>query len=329
MTTTRRAFLGRAATASLGAVGLAASAPVLADDSGPLPIIDTHQHLWEMGRLWPPWLESASAVLKRRYTTAEYLEATEGLHVVQAVYMEIDLPPARHVEEAEALIALCRGGTTTTRAAVIGGRLASVDFADYLARFRQAPEVKGVRRVLHSSETPPGFCLRPEFERGVRALGEAGLRFDLCLRPGELDDGVKLVDHCPGTRFILDHCGNADPLAFRKPADGSRPSHDPDAWKRSIDALARRSNVVCKISGVYARTTEKEAAEVLAPVVNHCLDHFGPDRVVFGGDWPVCLLGGSYRGWVEALRQIVSNRPRVDQRKLWHDNAITHYGLHV
>jgi L-fuconolactonase len=331
MGTTRREVLRRGAGALVAAVPGTWSAgafPLVPDDTGPLPIVDTHQHMWDLARLCPPWIQSATGILHRTYMTGEYLEATKGLNVVQAVYMEVDDAPEQHVEEATSIVALCRAGKAPTRSAVIGGRPASEGFGDYLARFRQMPEVKGVRQVLHASETPSGFCLRPEFVRGVRRLGAAGLRYDLCLRPAELGDGVKLVDLCPDTRFIVDHCGNADPKAFLE-TGAAAPSHDPEAWKRAMAALAGRANVVCKISGIIASAPQVGTVDSLVPIVNHCLDSFGPDRVMFGGDWPVCLMGSSYRGWVEALRTIVSGRPRADQRKLWRDNAVRFYGLSV
>ena len=86
--------------------------------------------------------------------------------------------------------------------------------------------------------------------------------------------------------------------------------------------LAKQPHVTCKISGVVAKAPQPQwTADDLAPVVNHCLDAFGPDRVVFGGDWPVCRLGGELAAWVAALRQIVQSRPEVQQRQLLHDNA--------
>ena len=94
-----------------------------------------------------------------------------------------------------------------------------------------------------------------------------------------------------------------------------------------MEQFAKQKNVICKISGIVAGVPEKWSAEDLSPIVNHCLDVFGPDRVVFGGDWPVCLRGASYRQWVLALREIVASRPLADQRKLWHDNAVRFYGL--
>ncbi len=97
---------------------------------------------------------------------------------------------------------------------------------------------------------------------------------------------------------------------------------------KDIAALASCDNVICKISGVIASAPQGiSPAESLAPIVNHCLDEFGPDRVVFGGDWPVCLLGGTFREWVTALRTIISQRPQADQEKLWSGNARRHYSL--
>jgi predicted TIM-barrel fold metal-dependent hydrolase len=94
-----------------------------------------------------------------------------------------------------------------------------------------------------------------------------------------------------------------------------------------MQALANRPNVICKISGIIARVTPGWSAATLAPTVNHCLDVFGPDRVVFGGDWPVCTLGASYREWATALREIIAERSERDQRKLLHDNAEQFYQL--
>ena len=330
MTLSRRQFVGQVAagvaapallsgTAALGSAG---------EPAAPLPIVDTHQHLWDLDKVYPPWLKGAPDTLHRRYTTAEYLEATRGLNLVKAVYMEVDVDPSQHVNEAEHVIGLCRSGQHPTVAAVIGGRPAAEGFADYVRRWKDSPYVKGVRQVLHGG-TPAGFCVQPDFVRGIRRLGEAGLSFDLCLRPGDLGDGVKLAELCPDTRFVLDHCGNADPKAFRKPAGDARPSHDAAAWRRNIELLAKRPNVICKISGIVASVPKPWSAADLAPIVNHCLDSFGPDRVVFGGDWPVCLRGASYREWVVALREIVAERPVADQRRLWHDNAVKFYGLGV
>ena len=324
----RRDFLQATGSAAFAA---ASSSCALLDSSMPdALIIDTHQHLWDRRQLKLPWLDDAPEILRHNYTTKEYAAAFAGYNV-KSVYMEVDVAPADHVKEADTIVAQCRSGHTSTIAATIGGRPASADFETYVKRYAGNGIVKGLRQVLHSDSLPKGFCLQPAFVRGVRTLGRHGLNFELTMRPMELMDGVKLTVECPETHFVLDHCGNGDPKTFNpKLGPGLKRNGTADGWKRGIDALAQRPNVICKISGIVASVPPGHwDAEDLAPVVNHCLDAFGPHRVVFGGDWPVCLLGSPVRGWVEALKQIIATRPAADQRRLWSGNAIRHYRLAV
>ncbi len=295
---------------------LAMTAAGTAKDEDALPIVDTHQHLWDLGKFRLPWVQKGSS-LARNYLMSDYLDAARGLNVVKTVYMEVDVDPAQQDAEAEYVIGLCKAGDNPMAAAVISGRPASDGFAKYIRRYKDSPHIKGVRRALHGGDTPRGACLEKPFVAGVRLLGELGMSFDLCMRPEELPDAAKLVDACPGTRFVLDHCGNARVQA----KDRSR-------WEKDIAAVAERKNVVGKVSGIVAGARPKEwKADDLAPIVKHTLAVFGPDRVMFGGDWPVCTLAATLRQWVEALREIVRDRPRAEQKKLFHDNAVSFYGL--
>jgi predicted TIM-barrel fold metal-dependent hydrolase len=317
-TTNRRQFLGRAlggvAAVAAGAA-LAEAAPVpQAQDK--LPIVDTHLHLWDLQRFTLPWIQKGSP-LARSYVMKDWLTATAGLNVVKAVYMEVDVDPKQQVAEAEYVTAICRDGKTPMAAAVISGRPAAADFETYLNRFKGNAHIKGLRQVLHTPATPAGFCLGEAFVKGVRLLGARGLSFDLCMRPTDLRDALKLTEACPDTRFILDHCGNGPVFA-----------KDRGQWQKDMAALAQRRNVVCKVSGIVAQCQPgKWTAKDLAPVVNHTLDVFGPERVMFAGDWPVCTLGATYRQWVDALKEIVRQRPAAQQRRLFHDNAAAYYGL--
>jgi L-fuconolactonase len=203
-------------------------------------------------------------------------------------------------------------------AAVISGRPNSSGFAAYLDRFKDDKPIKGIRQVLHAATTPAGYCLEPDFIKGIRELGKRGLSFDLCMRSPELPDAAKLIEACPETRFILDHCGNEDVRA-----------KDHSTWKKNLEAIAAKGpRVVCKVSGIVASAKGAPwTADDLAPIVNHVLDSFGPDRVMFGGDWPVCTLAATYKQWVEALKSIVQARPEAEPKKLFHDNAVRVYGL--
>jgi predicted TIM-barrel fold metal-dependent hydrolase len=231
--------------------------------------------------------------------------------------MEVDVDPNQQTAEGDHVLALCRRADNPMTAAVLSGRPGADDFGKYLDHFKDVSALKGIRRVLHVDETPSGVCLEKSFVAGVRLLGERGLRFDLCMRARDLPDAAKLIDLCPDTRFILDHCGNADVQA-----------KDRSQWQKGIAQVAKRKNVVCKVSGIVA-SAKKGAwgADDLAPIVNHTLEVFGPDRVMFGGDWPVCTLAASYAEWVGALRQIVADRSAAEVLKLFHDNAAGFYEL--
>jgi len=295
-----------------------------------VPIIDCHQHLWDLSKLKLPWIKHGT-LLGRSYVMADYREAIAGTGIQNSIYMEVDVEESQQQAEIDYVTAICQSGSAPTIAAVVSGRPATAGFAAYVARLQRNPFVKGIRQVLHGGSTPAGYCLEERFVEGVRLLGKAELRFDLCLRPKELADGAKLAARCPETRFIVDHCGNADPEAFFRPGDSrlaeAKVDHTPDQWRRDMEKLAAQSNVICKISGIVARVPKEWSADDLAPIVNHCLDTFGPRRVVFGSDWPVCLSGAPLRDWVAALKQIIASRTAAEQRQLLSDNAVQFYGL--
>jgi L-fuconolactonase len=288
-----------------------------------IPIVDTHQHMWDLSKFKLRWL---SPPLDRSFTLKDYLEATQGLNVVKAVYMEVAVPPEQRLQEAEYVIALCQGPGSITRAAVIAGSPADEGFERYIGRFKGSPYIKGVRGSFSSAKQMND----KQVVRNLHLLGDLGMRFDLNVSPPSLAEAARLVDQCPDTRFVLDHCGNADPVAFF-PAGRVAPrppQHSPEQWKRDIGRLGAKANIICKISGIVSRVPGKPlAAEDLAPIINHCFDAFGPDRVVFAGDWPVCLRGTSLRGWVDLLKEVVAPLSAGDQRKLFHDNAMKFYEL--
>ncbi len=299
MSTDRRLFLRRTLAISAAAAWCAAGGPPLRasvgtrfsepadaiadrEADGMPPIIDTHVHLWDLSRFRLPWLESSNP-LARSFLVDDYRKAAEGLGVVRTVYMEVDVDPTQHVAEAESILDLCRRRVGLLGGAVIGGRPAAAEFRGYLDRFRNAPEVKGLRQVLHGAGTPSGYCLDPRFQQGVRLLGERGLSFDLCMRPGELRDADRLVAACPDTLFILDHCGNPnvrdpDRTAWRPTSRGwpsgrtssarSRAlslrrlpaSGRPGTWRRSSRTSSRRSARPGRLRGRLARVYESRHA---------------------------------------------------------------------
>lgn len=337
MSVNRRQFLSQSsatATASLAAAAFfpAARASAQPAVNSEIDTIDCHQHLWDLTKFTLPWIKPGT-LLGKSYVMADYLAATDGSGIKNSVYMEVDVEPSQQQAEANHLTEICKSKTAPTIAAVVSGRPASDAFAAYVAQFRDSPYIKGIRQVLHGGGTPAGYCLQDNFVRGIQLLGDLNLSFDLCLRPTELADGAALAEKCPSTRFILDHCGNADPESFLRPGDpriaSANINHTADEWRRGLDRVAAAKNTICKISGIIARVPKQWTADDLAPIINHCLDAFGPNRVIFGSDWPVCLGGAPLRDWVTALKQIIAPRPAAEQRLLLRDNAVSFYRLVV
>lgn len=294
-----------------------------------IPIVDTHQHLWDLDLLSLPWLQEAPQLAKH-HRIDDYLRAAAGHGVAQAVYMEVDVAPADRARERDLISELCRRPGVPTAAAVFGATPGGADFAATARALEENPCARGARLVLQSAGRPRGFCLQEQFVADVRALGASGLLFDVCIRPAELSDAAELARRCADMTLILDHCGNADPGIVA--GNGGNPGdptygHGREQWLDDVQTLGAIPNVVCKISGVVARAAPGWSAADLAPAVNHCIDCFGEDRIVFGSDWPVCTFAASLGEWITALREIVKGRSPRLQHKLLHENAERIYRL--
>ena len=240
-TINRRRFvcLGTQAALGVGAAGMFSRAALTAEQpSAPatkpdFPIVDTHQHLWDMSKVRQSWL-TPGGPLTRNFVMKDYLEAAAGLNIVRAVYMEVDVDADSQLAEAEYVLDICRRGGSPTVAAVIGGCPGEDSFKAYIARFKGSPFIKGVRQIPRAVGGQSPYRQK-RFIESIRLLGEWAMRFDLCPPPAGLPDAIQLVDHCPGTQFILDHCGNADPKWYRARTKTKPPTLQPPGG-------ARRSN---------------------------------------------------------------------------------------
>ena len=322
-TVSRRDFLqAAAATASVAAITVTGSSLAVAQEKSmpELPIIDTHQHLWDLSRFQLAWHKGADTKpLQRSFVMSDYLAATKGLNVVKTVYMEVDVEPHQQLDEAAYVTDLCQRKDNPMAAAVVSGRPGQPGFDSYIRKLADNPYIKGIRQVLHGDSNPAGYCLSESFVKSIQLLGDLGKSFDLCVRPGEVVDAAKLVKQCPQTRFILDHCGN---MSVTSNDDVLRAK-----WKLGMKQLAELPNVICKVSGIVVTANPDWKPEDLAPNINDTLNTFGEDRVIFAGDWPVCTLRASFAQWVNALKTIVKDRPLAFQKKLFHDNAAKFYGI--
>jgi predicted TIM-barrel fold metal-dependent hydrolase len=304
-----------------GVVGAAVGARgvMAAGRAAGTPIIDTHQHLWDLKKFDLPWLKGGGR-LSRSFTEADYAKAVEGLNVVKAVYEEVDVTSAQRQAEVEYVVELCRSKRSRTVAAIVGGDPAAEGFAKYVEAFKGNSYVKGLRHGY-----PRGGFENAAFVKGVRLLGELGLSFDLNMGSDLVAESAKLVEACPGTRFVLDHCGNPDVKWF---SIAGRQERARVRWEEGVARLAGLKNVVCKISGVAESGEEgKMTSEVVGPAVNYCLDRFGDERVMFASNWPVCLLKITVAGWVGVLKDVVKGRGEAFGRKLFSENAAKFFGV--
>lgn len=320
MLISRREFVGAALTATVvGCTSQHTTELPSAPYSG--PIIDTHVHVWDLQQFNLRWLTNAGPRLKHDFTPADYLKAIEGTNVTKAVYVEVDVAPGQEDAEAAYAVELCRTKASPILAAIVGGNPAAAEFATYIRKHKANAQVKGVRESYRR-----GGCDDPAFLAGVRLLGELGMTFDLLMGPDLLPEAARLVDACPQTRFVLDHCGNPDVKWFASTAGADAARRR--AWEAAVAQLAQRPNVVCKISGVAESADDGQVTPaVVAPPINHCLDQFGPDRVMFASNWPVCLKTITLRDWLAVLREVVQRCGESFVRKLFHDNATRFYNL--
>lgn len=185
-------------------------------------------------------------------------------------------------------------------------------FEQYLESVRNERLI-GFRRILHV--VPDDVSRTPLFAENVRRLGTQGLTFDMCFLARQLPIAVELADKCPDTQLILDHCGVPDIAAGAM-----------EPWKQHIREIARLPNVACKLSGVLAYCKPGEATlDVIRAYVEHCIESFGPDRLVWGSDWPVVEINSTLPEWIRMSRSLLEKLSDSEQRKILHDNAVRIY----
>ena len=278
--------------------------------------IDAHHHVLDPERVEYPWMNPEIEPLRRRYDLDElapHLTAAgvDGTVLVQA---------AITLGETRANLALAAASPMVV--GVVGwADLADPALADSLAEIRAGTggdRLVGIRHPVHD-EPDAQWLLRPAVRRGISILGQAGLAFDLLVRPRELPAAIEVARGEPGMRFVVDH------LAKPPIATGGR-----EPWATLLSGLAALPNTVCKLSGLV---TEADwgawTVDELRPYVDHALAVFGPGRLLFGSDWPVCLLAASYEAVVSAATALTDGLSGAERAQLFGGTAEDVYRLGV
>ncbi|ESZ42107.1 MULTISPECIES: amidohydrolase [unclassified Mesorhizobium] len=271
-------------------------------------IIDTHLHLIDLSALRYPWL-SREPALNRDFPHAEYAIQARRAGIEAALHMEVDVDEADIQAEASHVKAQSLEKGSLLRGAIASCRPEEAGFAAYLERQQADPFVKGFRRVLHVM--PDELSDSALFRENIKRLAGTGLTFDLVVLPHQIPRAVALADLAPDVQFVLDHCGVPDIKASAE-----------HPWREHMTEIARRPNVIGKISGVVAYADAGSwTVETLRPYVEHTIGIFGWDRVVWGSDWPVCTLGGGLATWVAATHALIAGASPEERTKLLSGNA--------
>jgi L-fuconolactonase len=255
-------------------------------------------------------------VLDQQHLMAQ-LDAARGPVELEAlVWVEVGADPGQYLQEASFVDGLARADRRI-RAIVAAAPLErGAAVTPDLEKLAAHGLTRGIRRLLQD-EPDHAFCLRPGFVEGVRLLARHGMSFDICVYHRQLASAVELARRCPEVRFVLDHAG--------KP--GIRESLM-EPWRTRIAELAALPNVWCKLSGLI---TEADHAnwirEQLRPYIDHVIERFGFERVMFGSDWPVSEQTHRYDQWVEIVDQALAGASADERRKVFRDNAIAFYRL--
>ena len=273
-------------------------------------IIDTHVHLLYLDKFTYAWLDKEPAQLQQQWDAPSYFAEAEKLGIEAALHMEVDVP----VEQIDAENAFALSTDPRFIGAISNARPESSDFSAHLERLVAEPRIRGIRRLLQSS--PDDLSRGQLFRDNLKRLAAHGLTFDICIRPWQLGVARELVTACPEVQFVLDHCGNP-PIA----------SGDISTWRKDVAALAELPNVAGKISGILVHAPKDWTPETLRPAVEHMIDIFGWERLVFGSDRPVLTLNGTVTRWVEAVKELLKGASEDEQSKLFYRNAERIYRL--
>ena len=275
-------------------------------------IVDAHHHLWDLSVRDQDWItDPPMGVIRRSFLEPDFIAAAPDVStsvLVQTVCVPEETPEFLAIAASSDVVGAVVGWTDLTSAAV----------GDALAELVDRPDGSWLRGIRHQvqSEPDPEWLCRKDVWHGLAQVGAAGLLYELLTVPHQLPAARRTVAALPQVQFVVDHCS--------KPAIGS----DPGEWAELVRSLAAHENVTCKLSGLVTEADWKSwSVADLRPYFEVVLDAFGPERLMFGSDWPVCLLAATYDEWLDAARELVSELSPSEQAEIFSGTARRVYGL--
>jgi L-fuconolactonase len=278
-------------------------------------IVDAHQHFWNLDEVDYPWLNAGYGPLYRNYEPVELEPQLKRAGVAATVLVQA----ADSYADTESMLA--QADRYDWIAGVVGWvpLTCPEEAAEALDRFCRNPKFVGIRHLIHE-EQDPDWLLQPEVQEGLAILAERGVTFDVVsVLPRHLEHVPVLAQRHPNLKMVIDHL--------------SKPSIKEKGWSPWADLLsdaASHSNVYAKVSGLNtAADWERWTGDDLVPYIDHAIDVFGAERLMFGSDWPVAILAGDYQKVRDETEKALSGRDAETRRAIWSDTAIRFYGLRV
>jgi L-fuconolactonase len=274
-------------------------------------IIDAHQHFWIYSSTKHAWIDERMGALKRDFLPVDLSQIYKKNAVSGCVAVQADSSE----EETNFLLQLAKEN------AFIKGVVGWVDLQNEnievrLDHYQSFEKLKGFRHVVQD-EPDPNFMLREDFRRGLKALESFDYTYDILIYPHQLDAAIKTAQDFPKINFVLDHIAKPDIRDSKI-----------DNWLPKIKALAESSNVCCKVSGMVTEAAWKNwHQDDFVPYLDVVVEAFGTDRLMFGSDWPVCLLSGSYEEVLGIVKAYMAQFSQRDQDHVFYKNALAFYQL--
>jgi L-fuconolactonase len=277
--------------------------------------IDSHHHIWDLSVRDQEWIVGgAMQPLRRNFSISDLEEVSSTSRMdktilVQTVTDYTETPELLKIAQSEQLVG-----------AVVGWlKIDAQDAIEHLHRYLDLPGaeyLKGIRDIAQD-HPDPNYLAKPETISNVRKLGELGITYDLLTKVPELPAAIKLVSACPDVQFVMDH--------ISKPRIAKQ---EIEPWKTLMSELASFPNVLCKVSGLVTEANWKEwQVKDFKPYVDHVIEIFTPQRLMFGSDWPVANLGGTYSEIVRLAEDLTSGLSPSESESFWHRTASAAYRL--
>ena len=282
-----------------------------------ISLLDTHQHLVYREKASYGWTKDIPLLAEENFILDDYKTLTEGLDIGGTLFMETGVDDPDYQQETRFVKSLADNSDNGMIGLISSIRPESDEAFETWLEETIEMGVVGYRRILHVM--PDDTSQSDIFRKNVRKIGVSGKTFDICFLPGQLPIACKLAKACENTKLILNHCGVPDIAG-----DGL------DPWRQDIKALAQIPNVICKLSGLMAYCAPGTSSlETIKPYVDHVLNCFGPNRMVWGSDWPVVNLAKGLPEWIAVTRKILGKLSADEASSIAYGTAQTVYKVKI